>query len=232
MVDNVLSYIKGSVGDRSNSVINRLFGSFINSEHMRRTSIISEFAASQLALKEGPSLIQSLVEVLNLDRNPSMDGWLLEMWFFASMRSGGVKFRVKNGAKDSWAEATVHTFDPENVPKDFPDNGIWLKPLKWNQGGYDAVYVNKVTKVIRFIQVTRGATHSFKIQYFNSLLWKFAEYFETTTLEIYFLVPEQQVEVFKISSVVGHGLLSAFPEWKICEELDQIKIAGVIGYPF
>jgi hypothetical protein len=92
------------------------------------------------------------------------------------------------------------------------------------------VYVNKSSKVIRFVQVIRGKTHSFKIQYFNSLLWKFADYFETATLEIYFLVPEQQMKTFKISSVVGYGLLAAFQDWKICEEVDKIKIAGVIGY--
>jgi hypothetical protein len=220
------------VGDRSNGVINRLFGCFINLENIRRTSIISQFAASQLAIKEGPNLIQNLVEVLHRDLNPAMDGWLLEMWFFASIRSGGVKLRLKDGVENYWTEAAVMTFDPENVPKHLPDDGIWLKPCKWNQGGYDAVYVNKSSKVIRFVQVTRGKTHSFKIQYFNSLLWKFADYFETATLEIYFLVPEQQMKTFKTCSVVGHGLLAAFQDWQICEEVDQIKIAGVIGYKF
>jgi hypothetical protein len=216
--------------DRSNGIINRLFGGFINSENIRRPSIISQFAASQLAIKEGPNFIQNLVGILHRDQNPAMDGWLLEMWFFASIHSGGVKLRLKDGVEDYWTEAAVKTFDPENVPKHLPDEGIWLKPLKWNQGGYDAVYINKSIKVIRFVQVTRGITHPFKIQYFNSLLWKFAEYFETEKLEIYFLVPEQQVKIFKTSSVVGYGLLAAFQDWKICEEGDQIKIAGVIGY--
>jgi len=181
-------------------------------------------------MKEGPGLIQSLAEVLDHDRNTAMDGWLFEMWFFASIRSGQVTFKT-NGVQGSWEKANVVTFDPENVPNDLPNDGIWLKPLKWNQGGYDAVYVNKDQKVVRFVQVTRGLTHSLKLHYFYSLLFNFARYFETRKLEIYLLIPEQRVDAFKIGAVTGKGLLHEFGEgWGAREVINQIQIAGVIGF--
>jgi hypothetical protein len=38
--------------------------------------------------------------------------------------------------------------------------------VQWNHGGYDAVFVNKVNKLVRFVQVTRGERHSFNSRIF------------------------------------------------------------------
>jgi len=120
-------------------------------------------------------------------------------------------------------------FDPEKPPNIQDQATMWLKPLKWNQGGYDAVYVDRKNQLIRFVQITRGNEHSFKIQYFFDLLEKFSKKFETKTLEIYFLVPKKQLLIFNIpnSKVEGQGLLKPF--WGENKEINQVKIRGIEG---
>ena len=97
-VDDIFRYLKGTVGDQSNDVVNRLFSLSLAEDDMfpRKTSIISRFAGVMLAIKSGPDLIRRLAEATHHDRNPSMDGWILEMWFFASLRDGGVKLFDSN----------------------------------------------------------------------------------------------------------------------------------------
>ena len=82
----------------------------------------------------------------------------------------GKKIPIKKGGftfqEGNWPDGKIHSFDPSNL-----DDGIlnlqegWLKPKKWNQGGYD-------TGLVRFVQLTRADEHSFKIEYFSTLLSK------------------------------------------------------------
>jgi hypothetical protein len=86
-VRDIMPYIKGSLGDISNAVINRLFSNY----HMpgsislkaRKICIVSEWAASELC---GPDLVKNLDATARDELTPAMDGWLFEMWFFALLR--------------------------------------------------------------------------------------------------------------------------------------------------
>jgi hypothetical protein len=69
-----------------------------------------------------------------------MDGWMLEMWFFASLRLGGVKVFDYDGSEfQNWQEANVEILDVTSFPALPENNGVWFKPSKWNQGGFDAI---------------------------------------------------------------------------------------------
>jgi hypothetical protein len=46
-----------------------------------------------------------------MNLNPVMDGNLLDIWFFASLRIGGVKFSDENGFKQKWDESYVYIMD-------------------------------------------------------------------------------------------------------------------------
>jgi hypothetical protein len=98
-VSDIMPYIRGQIGDISNAVINRLFIHFHNtieiSQTARFTRIVSEWAASQLAMKGGPDLVKNLAAFIRLERNSVMDGWMFEMWFFGLLRHRGVKEHVK-----------------------------------------------------------------------------------------------------------------------------------------
>lgn len=91
---------------------------------------------------------------------------------------------------------------------------------------YDAVYLNRNSGLVRFVQITCAATHSFKIGCFASLLDKLTEkseieepFFPFQRLEIVFLVPTRNLSRFalKDSAISGQGNLELYG-WKKDEE--------------
>ena len=192
-------------------------------------SIVSQFAASLIAMKQGPGFLENLAKVWDNERNPSMQGYLFEMWFFASLSKGGIKYYSKKNDALEWPQSHVQIFDELADFSLLRQNGVWLKPMKWNQGGYDAVYVSFDEKLVRFVQVTRAQEHSFKLAYFEAFMTKLLAKpdYVTDTLEVFFLVPKDELEMFKISKVEGQGRLAAFTGWKKGQEKDAVKIVGV-----
>lgn len=61
-------------------------------------------------------------------------------------------------------------FNPDNFVIKVPlDDPKWLAPIKWNQAGFDSMFVHPERKIIRFVQVTRQ-TQSFDSIHFCSLM--------------------------------------------------------------
>jgi hypothetical protein len=234
-VDDILPYIKGTIGDQSNNVVNRLFSSSLAEHDMfpRKTSIISRFAGVRLAIKAGPDLIRRLADATQHDGNPSMDGWMLEMWFFACLRHGGVKlFDYNDEEFQSWPESNVKTLDVTCFPASPENHGVWFKPSKWNQGGFDAIFLDKGKGLVKLVQVTGGGTHSFKIEYFYSFLLALGQSpqsFEITCLEIIFIVDQKKRSTFNLAKPSVPGMLKDFG-WKSGEELDKVKIVFIKGW--
>jgi hypothetical protein len=137
----------------------------------------------------------------------------------------------RKGSHFSWLETSVMILQTDNFTVALSENkGVWLKPQKWNQGGYDAVYISKCSSLIRFVQVARGNTHSFKIEYFSSLLWVLSNSdlsFVIKSLEIFFVVEKEKLSSFELSTVTGMGLLSAFPGWEKGKEKNLVQVACV-----
>ena len=50
-------------------------------------------------------------------------------------------------------------------------HGVWLLPMKWNQGGYDLLCLLQFNGeyFLRFVQVTISSTHTLKLQHFKDL---------------------------------------------------------------
>jgi hypothetical protein len=59
---------------------------------------------------------------------------------------------------EEW-ESSTFTEAPA-LPDDYRG---WLKPGKGNQGGYNAIFIDKPGGRVRFVQITRGDYHSLKI---------------------------------------------------------------------
>jgi hypothetical protein len=229
---DLMAYIENYVGEGSENVINRLFNIYeINSK--KRKSIISEYVSTEIGIKFGPKVIQKLWKFIEKYKNPSMEGWMLEIWFFANLQNEGIKLYDINDNIVDIKKSDILNFDPDNLSyiKDILINSkksIWLKPLKWNQGGYDVVNVDVNNNIVKFFQITRSSEHSFKLKYFYELMLNFSNYFETKTLEIYFIVPKDNILNFNIpnSKVDGHGLLQPF-KWEKGKEVNNIKICGI-----
>ncbi|KAJ3345192.1 hypothetical protein HDU83_004314 [Entophlyctis luteolus] len=231
-VSNARRYFLNTNEDSSDNVINGIF-----SWHIAPTTgekvifIISQYAAIQLAMNEGPEFVKKIATVVEKYSNLLMDRSLLEMWFFASLCNGGVIIHNSNGLEpEKWPQARIiHSIDSKQIPV-IPDFPTWFIPSKWNQGGYDAVFCHKAQNHISFVQVTHSNMHSFRIEYFYNLLKALSESqsaFEIKKLDIIFLVDTEKLQEFCISTVTGEGLLSAFPGWRKGHERENVKIYGI-----
>jgi len=104
-----------------------------------------------------------------------------------------------------------------------------LKPHHWNQGGYDAVFIDKDEMLIRFVQVTMREKHEFKDQFFNSLLDKLAPLLgDGYSVEVCFLVPEVAMQDFNIPL---NGHLRGCPDdikRNVGKRVEGIDVAGAM----
>lgn len=100
----------------------------------------------------------------------------------------------------------------------------WFKPLKYDRGGYDAVYVNK-RGLVRFVQLAQAHDHKFDIGCFSALLCllRDAASFEVKTVEIFVVVQKEMLPMFTFSEVTGQGLLKEFG-WDEGEEVDRARL--------
>ena len=131
-------------------------------------------------------------------RIPALQGWLTEIFFFASIRTGGLNLKTYYNQNEKWPACTVVTFDPLAVIPSY--ELVWFKPLKWNQGGYDAVFIDKESKLVRIVQVTRGNSHKLKFQYFRVLLTNLkAAKYDFKNVDICLVVPEEKKKNFRHS---------------------------------
>ena len=227
-----MAYIENYVGESSDNVVNKLFNIY-NINFNKRKSIISEYTSTEIGIKFGPSIIKKLFKYIQKYNNPSMEGWMLEIWFFAKLQNEGIKIYDKDDNEEVFEKSDILNFDPDETSDikniSLLTKSIWLKPSKWNQGGYDTVYVDIKNNTVKFFQITRASEHSFKLKFFVQLMKKFANHFETKILEIYFIIPKKNILKFNIpeSKVEEKGSLAAFKGWEKGKEVSNIKIRAI-----
>jgi hypothetical protein len=138
------------------------------------------------------------------------------------------------------------------LTKFIPDNNsiAVCKPTKWNQGGYDVVRIKKTlpsgggtdegTDKIRidlvFGQVTKSSTHSLKLRFFERLASFFFEAgYEVGSIEIGFIVPEEQMDSFTIPAsavtssgrLIQHTVYGSIEKWAYKREHEQVVVYGL-----
>jgi hypothetical protein len=60
-------------------------------------------------------------------------------------------------------------------------------------------------------------------------LLKSPQSFQIKTLEIFFVVEQQQLSTFEIGEVTGEGNLSAFEGWEKYKEKEKVEVVGIRG---
>jgi hypothetical protein len=244
--ENLSKHVSGTIGGSSSQAVNSLLASYGRGSSHVSSVPVSEYAASVLAERLGPSYVLNLRNSMVGCMTPVFDGILFHMWFFAKLKSSGLVFFERgfnfgfytNWIRRRWPESEFVNFNPEKSIPFFmlSEGGVWLKPSKWNQGGYDAVYLVPAKKSITFVQITKADTHSFKTEHFNQLLvtieaiWKI----DITHLEICFLVPSDRAQTFKVQSPSEPGLFAKYfvlgrkgVKWERTKELEHVKICSV-----
>ncbi|KAJ3378968.1 hypothetical protein HDU80_002638 [Chytriomyces hyalinus] len=233
---DVSVYLKGFIGEQSDNVVNRLFSCYLKNPRSlferTKTVVVSKYAVNLLATRKGPDLIRSLADTTGHYGNAS-NGWFFESWFFASLRKGGLTVYGNEPNPECWqAPRGIETLDLANIAA-IPEEGTWWKPLKWNQGGYVAIFTERLAQRFTFVQVTAGGTHSLKLQFFVMFLRELAESahsYEILDLRIIFLVPRTKVESFAITNVTSEGCLDSFEGWNKGRERERVEIWGVDGF--
>jgi len=224
--------------------INRLYGMTSSGARVAMSSYVTRMFA-----RESDSVkIATLIKHLNAQENPSIDGFILEWLFFASVQKCSLELFDMKNTKVTLPRAEVIMFDPKRKFKILQEqdtftvakSDFWLQPVDWNQGGYDAVYIDSKENVVIFAQLTISHQHSLKLRFFHAVLQNLhATTDKTKTIsqekltkwkvEIYLIVKESNLSKFKISEVDDKMLLSQFdPKWAGQEE-KQVKIFAISG---
>eukprot|EP00960_Hanusia_phi_P052463 761470-Hanusia_phi.AAC.1 len=159
-----------------------------------------------------------------MTENPIVGGFLFEMLFFARIARQGVQGTAKTGQAVEWERCPVETFDPKTMypREDYTSREenkarVCLKPLAWNQGGYDAVMVDWKARLVCFVQVTRGTTHDLDLEYLLDCLEKLSLEGEQWTVEIAFVVAKDKLGAFRVGKIKNEGALSKYG-WRRGEE--------------
>ncbi len=221
-VDNVadlLPYFEGHIGVTSDRVINRLFALMSTSPNEKTISFVSQYAAHCVGRRKTPQTIANCAALVQSDsNNPALLGWFLEMWVISKITHDGLNLVDTKGKETTWSKSKMQ--DVDAVSGKFPnltsEAGVWLQPSRWNEGGYDLVFIKKNENLIRFVQITNGESHALKLHCFWNFLNalnKSDESFECKNLEIVFVVDRLKMESFKITPVIGARLLKPFEGW-------------------
>ncbi|KAG1697245.1 hypothetical protein DVH05_016533 [Phytophthora capsici] len=218
--DNVLKYVEGRIGTESSQMLIALLPPKLETYEPQRR-LVSSFVAKKVSLRVGPQRLQAIAN--SLAWNPAMDGHMLEMWFFSCLTNEGVQCYKLEGSTIceavKWPKSDVNLFDPEsNGAIDLVNPQMWFEPLKWNNGGFDGVFVDyhdaadtdttakqagyRYKLHVRFVQVTRAEKHSYKAKLFRHLLSRFKTHMGNSLwisrVEVCFVVPIKIVKTFTI----------------------------------
>jgi len=236
-------WVNNLSGKYNGDEINRLYGMTSSGERFA----VSSYVTHTFARYSDPEKISELLWELNARDNPSIDGFIFEWLFFASVQNFSLELFDVNDNKVTLPMADVVMFDPkrnfkilQKQDKTFTvaKSNFWLQPVAVNQGGYDAVYINSKNKVVIFVQLAISHQHSLKLHFFHAVLQNLhatTDKMKTRSqkklmnwkVEIYCIVKKSQLSEFKISDVDGKMLLSQFdPKWAGQEE-EIVKVFAI-----
>ncbi|OQR92669.1 crinkler (CRN) family protein, partial [Thraustotheca clavata] len=123
----------------SSSCINRLYAMFENLNRGGYVSrCISRYAATLIGITCGPDGIKKFMSAQQNNLNPALNGWRTEMVFFSSLTHGSLELvDAKGNLLQTWQGQNIVSTD--EIPVLSSPEPVWIKPAKWNQGGYDAI---------------------------------------------------------------------------------------------
>ena len=257
-VDSFNTLIKGGGGDASKSTVNHLWVEYpvASGGGLKKSFFfVSQYVAREMLRLCGAADMKLLYTMARDLRNPALLGWVIEMGFIKILHDCACPnddTHPKSPAR-VWTFAADGTVDEQtwDVPGivDFEMDTIgsvkesilrhfWLRPSKWNQGGYDLACLLNVDGqyVLRFVQVTAARKHSLKLGYFRDLATKVHDTIpeiELTAIEIVMLVPDKEAaSKFRIphAQVTSAGALNLWfcgntkEYWKEGKEEEQVGV--------
>jgi hypothetical protein len=213
--------LNGMNGERSDSAVNHLC-----MVTQKKAFIVCEYAMRLIAETCEASFIKAATRYASNFEfdNQTFDGWVFELDFMLQLRQASeaakkslVVYANENNA-EKWDVGNRLSFDkPQEIESmKSLDDGTWLIPRRWNQGGYDAVQLLP-DKRLRFVQITRGKTHGLKLSFFHTLIKHVVEKREVESVEVVFVVPRGAKHEFKCPTATNvSGSLEPWG-WKLVD---------------
>ena len=245
-MDSVADYkklIDMSMGDTSDQFVNRLQGKYRMGSQVYWT-LVSRFVATELAQRLGESFVREIEELSGMAANPTLKGVLFEMLFFARIgREPGLQVLLRSGREsepqgvpekwDRWDLYAVKYLGTSEIDE-ARRNGMTrmcLKPLKWNQGGYDAVIVDWNKTSVCFVQVTIAETHDLKLRYMSECLDSLGvEPGGNWEVRIVFIVKKENLYKFAVRHVENKDILRKYG-WAYSQEEIDANVVGMDSGP-
>lgn len=208
--------LQGLNGNRSVTAVNHLLS-------MRRLPnatghqyvLVSEHVARQLASTCDVAFVTAATRRALSVPNAAFDGLVLEMDFFCRQKQAlhrQQKLTVTaDGQLEEWAvpRAPVEFYSVDDLAAATCSlaDGDWLNPSKPNQGCYDAAQLVAHpggALMLRVVQVTRGRTHTLKLQYLLPLLRVLqAKGLPIAALDVVVLVPAGHSGAFRVGAITS-----------------------------
>lgn len=215
-----------TLGQESPYSKTHLYSSTADENGLPVYSLLSQQTTILAVEKLGAAGIKALYQYAVKLNNPSFLGWVIEADVMQRCQSGPLVLHSGRLPSQTCQFTTKGEIPAEFDPNSLDDVALvnalvaaegetraW-KPLKWNQGGYDIVFVtagpNKELS-LRFGQVTKSLTHSLKLQYFSEVVSSLVKAgYQICEVEIAFIVSKTHMDSFRVipSRVYGRGLLS------------------------
>ncbi|EKX34136.1 hypothetical protein GUITHDRAFT_119691 [Guillardia theta CCMP2712] len=226
-VDNFETLMDSKTGDRAKRMVNRLHAMYRVGDNVH-WGLLSRFVATELAQRLGEAFVRKIEQLVGIAENPILRGVLFEMLFFARIgNEQGLRVTSRTGEEVHWESYAVKTFDPTQLYTSGIERSVCLKPIAWNQGGYDAVIVDLRERIVRFVQVTAASKHDLKLQYFADCMDALSiERWDQWKMEIVFVVTKDNLAKFSLSEVVEEGALARYG-WRAGEEASKACVVGM-----
>ena len=183
-IDNQLSHVEnkslllGNIsGDKCDGAVGHLRMVRMVRPKKQAVFFVSRYVMRKVAETCEAHFLHQAATMADSWGNPAFKGWITEFDFLlrvrqASKHGGGM--RVWDCAAEEEKLLPVRSIVDNVDPKDSDSlanlsltNGTWLLPKLWNQGGYDAVFVEGNT--LHFVQITSSKKHKLKLRYHNVL---------------------------------------------------------------
>jgi hypothetical protein len=210
-VSNVNALWEGFVVGCSQQSNNHLMTRYKKDKSFR-VFLASKYVASCLLMTCAASAYRTAYIMAAQNGNPAFLSWVVEFDFISQMKSCAKKKGLSqfefvgvdqgtNSVACVWDVPDVIDFDPDDdFEKAAMPVGTWLKPVKWNQEGYDLTGLfcddrDNTQLYLRFVQVTNTIEHIANMQHFKRLTDKVERKFEKAV----------EVEIVLVSPVAFRG---------------------------
>jgi len=202
-----------------------------------RRNFVSKYVAGMLFENCKVNAFELAYSLARENKNPSVRGWIQEFDLIDQIKerkSQCMPLLLKNeGIDETWLIPGFEEFDPKCTleVKSELEQCYWLRPVRWNQAGYDLVRMVKLDEskyILQLLQISGAVTHDLNLRHFADLAINVARTMsKETAVEIYVLVPEKmnkpKLNIQNQLALAHFNVGSGLDKWTGSQILDYIQ---------